>query len=313
VSTGKKSRAIDRFSTIILAAGIGKRMHSKIPKIIHKILGKPIVSFVIDRVKAVGCSELIIVVGEHKDMIRNELGNTLAYALQPHPLGTGDAAKRGIAQAKHDRILIMNGDIPLIKSATIRSLIEHHEHEKADLTILTCMMNDPFGYGRIIRGEQNRVAGIIEQADATNSQKQIKEINVGVYFGDKKTIRAALEQIEAQNKQGELYLTDIIGKILERGRKVAGFKTDDEQEIFGINTREDLVRACRIVKEQWFDELKKRDIIIEDPSNTDIDLSVEIGRHVTIKPNTQLQGKTKIESSTVVGPGTWIKDGEQKR
>jgi bifunctional UDP-N-acetylglucosamine pyrophosphorylase/glucosamine-1-phosphate N-acetyltransferase len=249
---------MNKFTTIIMGAGIGKRMNSKVPKIIHKILGKPIISFVIDRVKDINCPEVIVVVGKHEKLIKAELGRTVGYALQPIPLGTGDAAKKGIAKATHNNILILNGDIPLISEKTIGSLISHHKHEKADLTILTCIMKNPSGYGRVLRDKDNRISGIIEQIDATAKQQQIKEINVGAYYGNKKIILAALNMIKPQNNQGELYLTDIVKNLLENKRRVIGFKTNDEEEMMGINTKTDLARARRIIKERRFDRLMKK-------------------------------------------------------
>ncbi|MGB3340795.1 MAG: NTP transferase domain-containing protein [bacterium] len=249
---------MNKFTTIIMGAGIGKRMNSKVPKIIHRILGKPIISFVIDRVKDINCPEVIVVVGKHKNVIKAELGRTVKYALQPIPLGTGDAAKKGIAKATHNNILILNGDIPLISEKTIASLISYYEHEKADLAILTCVMRNPFGYGRVLRDKKSRISGIIEQIDATPKQQRIKEINVGAYYGNKKIILAALNMIKTQNNQGELYLTDIVKSLFENRKTVIGFKTNDEEEMMGINTKTDLARARCIIKERWSDRLMKK-------------------------------------------------------
>ena len=239
-----------KFTTIIMGAGIGKRMHSKTPKIIHKIHGKPIISFVIDKVKDINCPEVIIVVGKHRKLIEVELGRAVKYAYQPIPLGTGDAAKKGIAKATYNKVLILNGDIPLISEKTIGSLISYCEREKADMAILTCVMKNPFGYGRVLRNGKNRISGIIEQTDATKAQQRIKEINVGAYYGSKKIILTALREIKPQNKQGELYLTDIVKNLLEHNKIVVGFKTINEEEMMGINTRSELARARRIIKKR---------------------------------------------------------------
>jgi bifunctional UDP-N-acetylglucosamine pyrophosphorylase/glucosamine-1-phosphate N-acetyltransferase len=233
-------------------------MNSRIPKIIHKIHGKPIISFVIDKVKNINCPEVIVVVGKHKEAIKAELGSTVKYAIQPIPLGTGDAAKQGISKATHNNVLILNGDIPLIREKTISSLISCYEDEKADLAILTCTMKNPFGYGRILRDKKNRIFGIIEQADATSKQQRIREINVGAYYGNRKTIIAALKKIKPQNNQGEQYLTDIVKDLIAHKRTVVGFRTNNEKEMMGINTKADLARARHIMKERPFSQLKKK-------------------------------------------------------
>lgn len=233
-----------------MGAGIGKRMKSKIPKIIHKIHGKPIISYVIDKVKNINCPEIIVVVGKNKNLIEAELGKTVKYAFQPIPLGTGDAAMKGISQTTYNNVLILNGDIPLISKDTINALINCYQSEKADLAILTCRMRDPFGYGRVLRSKNNRILGIIEQTDATPAQGKIKEINVGAYYGNRKNILAALNKIRPQNNQGELYLTDIVGYLLKHKKKVVGYRTDNEEEMMGINTQSDLARACRIIKKR---------------------------------------------------------------
>lgn len=241
---------MNKYTTIILGAGVGKRMRSKTPKILHKILGKPIVSFVIEKVQNIGCPEVIVVVGKHKKAIKKELGNSVKYAFQPIPMGTGDAAKKGIVKATHNDILILNGDIPLLNENTINKLIEYHKQKNADLTILTCTMKNPYGYGRILRDNNDHIAGIVEQTDATSQQQKIKEINVGVYYGNKKMLLNALNKIIPQNKQGELYLTDIIKKMPNYRKAIVGFRINDEEEMLGINTRSDLAKARQIIKKR---------------------------------------------------------------
>lgn len=246
----QKSGVMNKFTTIIMGAGIGKRMKSKIPKIIHKINGKAIISYVIEKVKNINCPEIIVVVGRQKKIIQKELGNSVKYALQPEPLGTGDAAEKGIGKATYNKILILNGDIPLITEKTLGALIRYYDKEKADLAILTCRMKNPYGYGRVLRNKNKCVSGIVEQTDTTKRQQQIKEINVGAYYGKKKDILAALNEIRPENKQGEQYLTDIVGYLIGEKKKVVGYKADNEEEMMGINTQSDLALARRIIKKR---------------------------------------------------------------
>lgn len=303
---------MNEFSTIILGAGLGKRMYSKTPKVLHKILGKAIISFVIDKVKNIKCAEVIVVTGKNRKNIEKELGNAVKYAVQPIPLGTGDAAKKGIEIATYTTVLILNGDVPLLRENTIKGLIDYHQQTKAHLTILTCIMKNPSGYGRILKDKRNRVSRIIEHTDTTPEQRRINEINVGAYYGNKQAMLAALGKINPQNRQGELYITDIVEALHRQKKKIVGFRINDEEEMMGINAQSDLARARRIIKARWLDELMSRGVGIEDPVSTNIDLSVRIGKFVHIRPYTLIQGKTIIKDGTTVGPFAWIVDGKKK-
>lgn len=312
MSTRKKFRAMNKFSVIILGAGIGKRMYSKTPKVLHKILGRPLISFIIGKINAIKCDEIIAVIGKNTKSIKKELGKTVRYAVQPIPLGTGDAARKGIEIATCTNVLILNGDIPLLSEHTLRGLIDHHQQEKAHLTILTCLMKNPFGYGRILKDKRGRVSGIIEDTDATPKQQRVNEINVGAYCGNKQMILSALDDIKPQNQQGELYLTDIVKELYNQRKRIVGFRIYDEDEMMGINSQSDLTRARQIIKTRWFNELMSQGVSIEDPTSTDIDLSVKVGKFVNIRPHTLIEGKTKIKDGTTVGPFTWIVDGKKR-
>ncbi len=312
MSTRKKLRAMNRLGAIILGAGIGKRMHSKTPKVIHRILGRPLISFIIGKVNAIKCDEIIVVIGKNTNSIKKELGKTVRYAVQPIPLGTGDAARKGIEIAISTNVLILNGDIPLLSEHTLRGLINHHQQAKAHLTILTCLMKNPFGYGRILKDKRGRVAGIIEDTDATSKQQKVNEINVGAYYGNKQMILSALDNVKPQNQQGELYLTDIVKELYNQRKKIVGFRIYDEDEMMGINSQSDLTRARQIIKTRWFNELMSQGVRIEDPASTDIDLSVKVGKFVNIRPHTLIEGKTEIKDGTTVGPFAWIVDGKTR-
>lgn len=310
MSIGNQPASERKLTTIILAAGKSKRMYSEKSKILHEILGKPIISFVVDLAKEIRSDEIVIVVGKNAEQVQQVFGNRVKYALQSIPHGTGDAAKKGIAASTNGNILILCGDVPLLRGETIIELIKHHKIKNADFTLLTCAVKNPYGYGRIKRNRNKDVVGIIEQTDATTAQQNIKEINAGIYYGQKKTILSALSEISTDNRQGEFYLTDVVREMIKKRKKVVGLKINNEQEILGINSKTDLARAREFIKLKWFDHLMTKGVYIEEPQSTIIDLSVQIGNFVHIRPHTIIEGKTKIKDGSTVGPFVWIKDGK---
>ncbi len=309
--TGNQPISDEKLTTIILAAGKGKRMYSKKSKILHEILGKPLISFAVELSKEIRSNEIVIVVGKNADQVREVFGNGVTYVLQPTPRGTGDAAKRGIVASVNSNILILCGDVPLLQKETIDRLIDCHERKNADFTLLTCEIGNPYGYGRIMRNSKRDVVGIIEQSDATADQQKIREINAGIYYGRKKTMLSALSQITADNRQGEFYLTDVVREMIREKKRVFGLKISNEQEILGINSKIDLAKARELIKLKWYNQLMARGVYIEDPQSTTIDLSVKIGNYVHIRPHTIIEGKTTIKDGTTVGPFVWIKDGKK--
>lgn len=300
----------EKISTVILAAGVGKRMKSETPKILHRILGKPVISFVIDLARDVGSSQIIMVVNGRTNEL-GSLGEDICYAIQEKPLGSGDAAKKGLEKAVHENVLVLCGDVPLIQKQTILGMIEYHKRKKAVLTVLTCKMSNPHGYGRIMHRRYGFMTRIVEQSDATTRQLKIKEINAGVYYGNKDMLLSALHRTTADNKQGEYYLTQAVHDIAAAGKRVAGYMIKDEEEIIGVNTKIQLADVRAIVKRRWFEHLMQRGVLIEDPATTDIDLSVRIGERVHIRPHTMIEGDTIIEDGKSVGPFVWINNGRR--
>ncbi len=288
-------------------------MVSKTPKVLFKILGKPMLSFVVDNAKAINSDEIILVVGKNSSPIQNLLKRKVKYAIQPEPRGSGDAAEKGLARVKCSNVLILSGDVPLLKAETIKSMIDFHQFHQADLTVLTAKIDDPYGYGRIIRNKKGTVQAIVEQADADKNQQKIKEINAGVYYGKTRLIQSVLRHISPNNKQGEYYITDAVKELIKKKKKVFAFTINNPVEIMGINTKLELARAREIVKAQFFKKLMLTGVYIEDPRTTNIDLSVKIGRFVHIRPYTFIEGDTEIKDRATVGPFVWIKDGKVKR
>lgn len=300
----------EKISTIILAAGVGKRMRSETPKVLHRILGKPVISFVVDLAHDVKSDQIILVVNRRGRELE-ALGDDLCFALQEKPLGSGDAAMKGLAKAVHRNVLILCGDVPLIQRPTVLGMLDHHRRKKAALSVLTCKMKDPYGYGRIMRRRGGFMARIVEQSDATPRQQKIKEMNVGVYYGSKDLLIRALGRTTADNRQSEYYLTEAVRNITAAGKRVAAYMIADEEQIIGVNTKAQLAAVRAIVKRRWFEELMQRGVLIEDPATTDIDLTVRIGERAHIRPHTMIEGDTVIKSGTSVGPFVWINNGRK--
>ena len=227
-------------------------MHSRKIKVLHEINGTPMLSYVVRAAHKAGSSEIVLVIGKQADRIKKVYKRSVVYARQPVPLGTGDAVQRGIQKAKHRNILVLNGDIPLLRYDTIQKIIRSHQQQNADLTFLSCDMKNPFGYGRVIR-KKKRVIAIIEHRDASAQQRKIKEINVGVYYGEKTMFRNTLDRISSNNDQKELYLTDVVHLLLKKKKRVIGVKIADEEQIQGINTRAQLAAVRAIVTERTVD------------------------------------------------------------
>lgn len=271
------------------------------------------IEFVVETALNIGSDQIVLVTSPDRPGLRPGLNQKVTYAVQTVPRGTADAVQCGLKLARHPRILILSGDVPLLKPSTLDRLLERHQAEQATLTFLTGRVTNPGGYGRVIRNRRRQVIRIVEETDATPAQKKINEINAGIYLVQAGPLRAALNRIRADNQQGEYYLTDIVGFFLRQQQRVVGLPATDEQEIIGINTKQELARVREIVKQRWFGELMQRGVWIEDPATTTIDLSVEIGEQVRIRPCTVLEGRTRIPAGQTVGPLVWIKNNRYYR
>ena len=296
---------------IILAAGKGKRMHSALPKVLHPAMGKPMLAYVVDAVKGAGVKDLIVVVGKEAGKVKDVIGEEgISYALQDEPLGTAHAvmAARDLLEGSSGTALILCGDTPLLEAGTLSSLLDHHRREEATLTILAALMEDPRGYGRILRGEEGEVLGVIEESDATEEQRAIKEINSGIYAVQIPFLLSALDEIGRDNAQGEYYLTDIVEIAHRRGEKIAAFRAPSPQEVMGVNTRADLARAQKLMARRIVERWMASGVTIEDPETTYIEAEVEIGQDTLIRPFSFLRGKTVVGRRCTLGPQVEIVD-----
>lgn len=297
-------------ATVILAAGRGKRMRSKTAKVLHHLAGMPMILYPL--VIAERLSERVVAVVGHQGRSVERLleGRALKVVVQDQLLGTGDAVRRtrdALSDFNGD-ILILNGDLPLIREKTIRNLIRLHRHKASSIAIVTAIMEDPIGYGRVIRDRDGRLIKIVEDADADDHERIIKEINAGIYIFKKDLLFWALDRIDSKNRQGEYYLTDIIGVISEKGEEINALLASDPDEVIGINNRADLARAESIMRRRITDRLMQKGVTIIDPINTSIDHEVKIGIDSTIYPYSRIEGRSRIGEDCIIGPHVRIRD-----
>lgn len=289
---------------VILAAGKGTRMRSKYPKVLHKVGGKPMLQHVIDAATVAGCDEKVIIVGHEAELVEEMVGTQGKIALQAEQLGTGHAVMQ-TAEALKDftgTALILCGDTPLLEGEELKKFCEAHKASGAAATVLTAVMDDPFGYGRIVRDANGNVQAIVEQKDATEEQKAIKEINTGIYCMECPLMFDVLATLTNDNAQGEYYLTDVLEKLNKAGQKVGGVITEDSDMVMGINSRKQLSVAEGVMRQRILDKLMDSGVTIMDPASTFIEASVKIGRDTIIYPYTWLEGSTEIGEDCEIGP-----------
>lgn len=289
---------------VILAAGKGTRMKSKLPKVLHKIGGKPMLQHVLDAADAAGAARKVVVVGHEAELVEAMVGEQAQMALQAEQLGTGHAVMQTEAVLKDfcGTVMIICGDTPLLEAAELKKFYEGHVASQAAATVLTAFMDDPAGYGRIIRDADGNVLGIVEEKDAVLEQKAIKEINTGIYCVEAPLLFEVLATLTCDNVQGEYYLTDVLAKLNAMGKKVGGVATADSDMIMGINSRRQLAEAENIMRQRILNKLMDDGVTIMDPASTFIEKGVEIGQDTVIYPYTWLEGTTKIGEDCQIGP-----------
>ena len=296
---------------VVLAGGKGTRMKSNKSKLVHKIYGKEIVLRSVENAKKAGIDEIITIVGHLKEQVQEVLGDSVKYAYQEEMLGTGHAVMqaRKYLEGKKGKVVVLNGDVPILRPETISTLIEKSNTNKEYATLLTAIYDNPFGYGRIIRDEGGNVEGIVEEKDATELQKEIKEINAGIYCFDIEELLKALDVIDNKNASGEYYITDVIKIMNDRGLKTGAVIVEDNTEILGVNDRVQLEIVTKILRMRINAEHMKNGVTIEDSSNTYIYDDVEIGRDTVIHPNTTIKSGVIIGEECEIGPNAYIREG----
>jgi bifunctional UDP-N-acetylglucosamine pyrophosphorylase / glucosamine-1-phosphate N-acetyltransferase len=297
---------IDNLRVLILAAGKSTRMKSKYAKVLHKAGGATLIQHVLRAARSVS-TEITIVIGHSGDKVRELLPES-RFVEQKDQLGTGHAV-----MSAHDRfkdysgsLLIMPGDVPLVNGKTLEALAQFHSDGGYSASILTTDIENPHGYGRIVRKKSGEVESIVEQRDASAEIQKIREINSSIYVFDAKSLFEALNRIGTDNAQGEFYLTDAIGILVKDGRKVGAFKIENSDEVLGINTRQELAAVDRIMRRRKCDALMTDGVTIIDPESTFIDVDVQIGADTIIHPSVQIQGQTFIGEDVTIHSFTRI-------
>jgi bifunctional UDP-N-acetylglucosamine pyrophosphorylase/glucosamine-1-phosphate N-acetyltransferase len=314
VDTGGR---VPQLSAIVLAAGEGSRMRSARPKPLHRLCGKPMLMYVVESLADVEVDRAAIVVG-HK-------GEWVTKKMQEHPhdvqvdfveqrvqRGTGDATLVGLVGLPDDEdegdVLVLIGDAPLLRPSTVASLVERHRSSGAAATVLTAVMADPTGYGRVLRGRDDRVVRIVEQRDATPDELEVREVNTSIYCFRRSLLAPALRRIEPDNSQGEYYLTDVVEVLASAGHPVEALAVGDPAETQGINDRLQLAAAESELRRRTNESLLSSGVTMVDPAAVYIDTTVAVGRDVTLFPGVILQGSTVVGDGTELGPNTRLID-----
>lgn len=296
--------------TIILAAGKGTRMKSKLYKVLHRVCGKTMVDHVLTQVEQIKPDKIVTVVGHGAEAVEAEVGDRSQFVVQEQQLGTGHAVLQAekLLGDLEGMTLIANGDTPLLTAKTFEKLFAYHRDKGAKATILTATAPDPTGYGRIVRGDLGTVQKIVEQKDTTREEAQIDEINTGVYCFDNQALFSALHEVKNDNAQGEYYLTDVIEILKSRGDVIAAYRMKDFAESQGVNDRVALASATAVMRQRINEKHMRNGVTLEDPQSTYIESDVVIGNDTIIEPGVALKGHTVIGSDCVIGQGTRIVD-----
>ncbi len=288
---------------VVLAAGDGTRMLSKIPKVIHSLYGKPLIHHVLDAVRGAGIRRIVVVVGYRSDWVRDQLGAGVQTALQRSLKGTAHAVMQALPLLKKFRgdVVVLYGDTPLLTAQTVRGLIGTHRRKAAVCTLLTATLKEPTGYGRIVRDQTGRIVRIVEDTDATQVERTIEEINVGAYCFRMEALTEALRRLSPASN-GEYYLTDTVDYLVRTGAVVASASTRSVGEFLGINTRADLARVQTIMRSRILESFMLSGVTIVDPYTTYIDGSASIGQDTVVYPHTVIEEGVRIGRRCQIGP-----------
>ena len=307
-----------KFSAIVIAAGRGKRMRSKTAKVLHPVAGRPLLWYMVSLAGRVADARVAVVIGHQVDRVRAFLEQAKAefepfdIVLQPDQLGTGHAVQQaqallmpgGKAASRH--CLVLNADTPLLRRATVEKLLACHQKAKATLTILSTDLPDPRGYGRVVRGPNGHVLKVVEEPDATRAERALHEVNAGTYVVDTSFLFKALAGIQADNAQGEYYLTDVVGLAVAEGHRVAGLKAADSTECVGVNTRAHLALVESVMRDRIRTRWLEKGVTMLDPRSTFIDDTVTIGTDTVLYPGVTLEGQTAIGAGCVIRSHTRV-------
>ena len=297
------------YAALILAAGKGTRMKSKVCKVLHTIAGRPMISYVIDAVRLLGFERIVLVVGHQADEVQKSISpDGLEFVLQEPQLGTGHAvaASAGRLRDFDGNALILCGDIPLIRSETLQDFRSYHERQESRVTVMTASVDDPKGYGRIIRNRNGTIDRIVEEADANSEEKGAKEINTGIYLVDAHLLYSLVDRIQPENAQGEYYLTDIVAEAAKERIPAHACLLQNPVEATGINTRSELAYASQIIWNRKRQDMMAACVTMQDPASVYVDDLAQVGRDTVIHPCVNIMGATEIGEECIIESGVYI-------
>ena len=293
---------------IIMAAGLGTRMKSRTAKVLHRAAGRPLIDYVVDLALEISDAPPVIVVGYQREAVQQHVGDRAQYAVQEKQLGTGHAVMQAIDLVKGAKnVVILSGDVPLTRPETLKKLLDEHERAGNALTLLTMLPEDPALYGRIIRDSAG-IARIVEAKDADEKQRQIREVNAGIYVFDGQALSDNLRRLATNNAQGEYYLTDLIGIFRDAGKRVGAVVADDFMEAYGVNSRAELAMVEDRIQWRVVQKLMADGVTFRNPDTVVIDSTVSIGPDTVIYPFVTLEGNTRIGNSCVIEPGVHLQN-----
>ena len=295
--------------TIVMAARDSKAMNSKKTKLVHKLMGKELVSRVVEIAEKIDSDEILTVVGNQKEQVMEVLKDRTRYVLQEEQKGTGDALLRTLPaiETKDGQVIVLYGDVPIIRKETVESLIDRNRNEREAVTFITAYLDNPTGYGRVVRDEIGQIVEIVEEKECTDSQRAIREINSGIYCFDIKALCDAIKEIKP-HEEGELYLTDVIKELKNEGKKIGAMIIADNTEILGVNDRIQLELLSKVLQMRNNTYHMLNGVTIEDSATTYIYDDVKIGRDTVIHPNTTIKSDVVIGEDCELGPNAFIRE-----
>ncbi|MDR5709981.1 MAG: bifunctional UDP-N-acetylglucosamine diphosphorylase/glucosamine-1-phosphate N-acetyltransferase GlmU [Armatimonadota bacterium] len=295
-------------AAVVLAAGQGKRMRSRLPKVLHPLCGRPLLLYVLEALQPLVQGPLVVVVGEGAERVRAVLPDGVSVAVQDRPLGTGHAVACALPHLEglEGPVIVAYGDIPLVRTATFRLLVERHAQEGNAATLVSARVPDPTGYGRVIRRADGTLDRVVEEADATPEERAVLEVNTGLGCFEVKALREVLPRIRADNAQGEYYLTDAFRLLREGGSRVGILQVREAEEVMGINTRKELAQAEAEMRRRILEELMASGVTVVDPATTYVDSRARIGPDTVVHPFTVIEGETTVGRGCVLGPGAHL-------
>jgi bifunctional UDP-N-acetylglucosamine pyrophosphorylase / glucosamine-1-phosphate N-acetyltransferase len=300
-------------AVVVLAAGEGTRMKSALPKVLHAVGGRSMLGHAVAAAQGLRPEHLAVVVGHQRELVAEHVGQIAPEAVVAHQddvPGTGRAVQCGLQAlpALSGTVVVTYGDVPLLSTETLQRLVDQHVGSGSAVTVLTAHVEDPTGYGRVLRDADGQVARIVEQKDADEAEREVDEINSGIYAFDALVLREALDRVTTDNAQGEMYLTDVVAIAREAGRRVSAHPLDDVWQTEGVNDRVQLARLGAELNRRVLEAWMRAGVTVVDPATTWVDVEVELGRDVQLLPGTQLHGRTRVADGATLGPDTTLTD-----